>query len=93
MIRSFNDSETEKIFDGTFSWKLPKDIQRSAARKLKIINASTNINDLRVPPSNHLKKLKGSKAGVYGIRINDQWRICFTWSSGHAYNLEIVDYH
>lgn len=93
MIRTFKDKETEKIFKRYISKKLPGDIQRVAFRKLRIINRAENINDLRVPPSNRLEKLKGNRAGQHSIRINDQWRICFEWHNNDAFKVEIVDYH
>ena len=93
MIRSFRDRETERIFQRTRSEKLPSDIQQTAVRKLLMVNRSTTLADLRVPPANRLEKLRGDRAGQYSIRINDQWRICFTWRNGDAYNVEIVDYH
>ncbi|MYF93861.1 MAG: type II toxin-antitoxin system RelE/ParE family toxin [Gemmatimonadetes bacterium] len=93
MIRSFRDRETERIFQRIRSGKLPSDIQRVAVRKLRMLNRSVTLADLRVPPANRLEKLRGDRAGQYSIRINDQWRICFTWRNGDAYNVEIVDYH
>lgn len=93
MIRSFRDRETERIFQRIRSGKLPSDIQRTAIRKLRMLNRSVTLADLRVPPANRLEKLRGDRAGQYSIRINDQWRICFTWRNGDAYNVEIVDYH
>jgi proteic killer suppression protein len=93
MIRSFKDKETEKVFSRTFSRKLPQDIQQTAYRKLRMINNSIDLEDLRLPPANRLEKLKGDRAGQYSIRINKQWRICFEWSDGDAYNVEINDYH
>lgn len=93
MIKSFKCSETEKLFRREFSSKLPLSIQHTATRKLWLLDAATDIGDLRVPPSNRLKALKGNRKGQHGIRINEQWRICFKWHSGHAYNVEIVDYH
>lgn len=93
MIKSFKDSETEKIYNLTRSRRLPSDIQQIALRKLRMINNAQTINDLRVPPANRLEKLVGSRAGQYSIRINDQWRICFDWQADNAYNVEIVDYH
>lgn len=91
MIESFNDKETEKIFKGERSRKLPDNIQNLARRKLRMLNNSQNLNDLKVPPSNYLKKLKGSE--FYSIRINLQWRICFNWENNNAKNVEIIDYH
>ncbi len=93
MIRSFKDKETEKVFKRHLSRKLPNDLQRMALRKLRMLNRSTNINDLRVPPANRLEKLKGDRAGQYAIRINDQWGICFVWRSNDALDVEMVDYH
>ena len=93
MIKKFRCKETEKIFKRNFSRKLPVDIQRVALRKLNIINAAVSIKDLLIPPSNHLKELKGNRKGQYSIRINNQWRICFKWFENDAYDLEIIDYH
>ncbi|MDE2811906.1 MAG: type II toxin-antitoxin system RelE/ParE family toxin [Gemmatimonadota bacterium] len=93
MIRSFKDRETERIFQRVRSGKLPSNIQQVAIRKLRMLNRSVTLADLRVPPANRLEKLRGDRAGQYSIRINDQWRICFTWRNGDAYNVEIVDYH
>ncbi len=93
MIKSFKDSETEKIYNLTRSRKLPSDIQQIALRKLRMLNNAKTINDLRIPPANRLEKLIGNRAGQYSIRINDQWRICFDWQEENAYNVEIVDYH
>lgn len=73
--------------------RLPPDLQRTALRKLRLIDAAENINDLRVPPGNRLERLKGERAGQYGIRINDQWRVCFRWHANSAHDVEIVDYH
>jgi proteic killer suppression protein len=93
MIRNFKCKKTEKIFHREFSKKLPKDLQRIALRKLLILEASESLNDLRIPPGNRLEKLSGKREGQYSIRINKQWRICFEWKEGDAYNVEIVDYH
>lgn len=93
MIKSFNCKETEKLFFGRFSTKLPQAIQRSAAIKLKILNAATILETLRVPPANHLEALHDDREGQHSIRINKQWRICFVWKDSDAYNVEIVDYH
>ena len=93
MIRSFASNPTEEIWYGHQAKKLPPDIQNTARRKLRILNNAGTINELRIPPSNHLEKLKHDRIGQYSIRINDQWRICFTWEDGDAYNVEIVDYH
>ena len=93
MIKSFKSKETEKIFNREYSLKLPSSIQRTALRKLWMIDAAQTINDLRVPPANHLEQLKGNKRGHHSIRINEQWRICFKWHQGDAYDVEIIDYH
>lgn len=93
MIRSFGDKETEKICDGIVSKKLPFDIQNVARRKLRMINSSQDINDLRIPPANRFEKLKGNLSSFYSIRINNQWRIIFEWKNDDAYELTIVDYH
>lgn len=75
------------------SGKLPGDIQQTALRKLRMINNAVNLNDLRIPPANRLEKLRGDRDGQHSIRINDQWRICFTWQKGDAFDVEITDYH
>jgi len=93
MIKSFRDSEAEKIYSLVHSRRLPGEIQQIALRKLRIINNAKNINDLRIPPANRLEKLVGKRVGQYSIRINDQFRICFEWLGENAYNVEIVDYH
>ncbi len=93
MIRSFGDKETEKIWDGIVSRKLPFDIQNVARRKLRMINSSQDINDLRIPPANRLEKLKGNLSSFHSIRINNQWRIIFEWKNDDAYEVTIVDYH
>ena len=93
MIESFASRETEKIFSGQISKKLPTDIQRTARRKLLYLDDAENLQDLQAVPGNKLEKLKGSRAGQYSIRINDQWRICFEWTRNKAKNVEIVDYH
>ncbi len=93
MIISFRCKETEKIFHGKFSRKLPQNIQRIAARKLEQLNAATILETLRVPPGNRLEALSRDRKGQYSIRINDQWRLCFVWRDGNALDVEIVDYH
>lgn len=93
MIESFASEETKKIFLGQVSTKLPKDIQRTARRKLLYLDDAENLQDLLAPPANSLQELKGKRAGQYSIRINDQWRICFEWKQNKARNVEIVDYH
>ncbi|MHB0867766.1 MAG: type II toxin-antitoxin system RelE/ParE family toxin [Thermoleophilia bacterium] len=93
MIRSFKDKETRKIYSRQRSSKLPGNIQQIALRKLRMVNNAVDLNDLRVPPANHLEKLSGSRRGQHSIRINDQWRICFIWEAGDAHEVEITDYH
>jgi proteic killer suppression protein len=93
VIKTFKDAETEKIYQRERSRKLPPDIQQATLRKLRMVNNSINLNDLRVPPANRLEKLSGHRAGQYSIRINDQWRICFEWRGSDAFNVEITDYH
>jgi proteic killer suppression protein len=93
MIRSFKCRETEKIYLGKYSKKFPHEIQGRAMRKLIMLDASRSINDLRIPPSNRLESLYGDRSGQWSIRINDQYRLCFTWSKDGADAVEIVDYH
>jgi proteic killer suppression protein len=93
MIVSFGDGETEKIWHGERSRRLPHDIQPVALRKLRLLNAARKVDDLRVPPGNRLEQLKGSRSGQWSIRINDQWRIVFRWNEGGAEHVSIVDYH
>ena len=93
MIRSFRDEETERVFRRERSRKLPPDLQRTAQRKLAIIDAADSLMDLRSPPGNRLELLLGTRAGQYSIRVNDQWRICFRWANGDAEDVEITDYH
>jgi proteic killer suppression protein len=93
MIKSFADTETQKVFNREFSRKLPGDIQSVALRKLRMLNNTHAIKDLLSPPANRLEKLSGNREGQNSIRINDQWRVCFTWDDGDAHDVEIVDYH
>lgn len=93
MIQSFADKETEKIWSGRRSSKLPNDIQAVALRKLRLLNQARVLEDLRVPPGNRLEALVGDRKGQHSIRINDQWRICFVWEKGGPADVEIVDYH
>ncbi len=93
MIVSFRDKETEKVFRGQFSRKLPQPIQRIAERKLIMLHRSITLDDLRTPPANRLEPLKGQREGQHSIRINNQWRICFEWRTDGVYEVEIVDYH
>jgi proteic killer suppression protein len=93
MIRSFASKEAERLFRRQFSRKLPHDIQRRARIKLEILDAAERLEDLRIPPSNHLEKLFGDRKGQHSVRINNRWRICFVWRDGDSYDVEIVDYH
>ncbi|MDO9529315.1 MAG: type II toxin-antitoxin system RelE/ParE family toxin [Syntrophales bacterium] len=93
MIKSFRDKETEKIINRQFSSKLPQNIQHIARKKLITLDAATKLNDLRIPPGNQLEALKGDRKSQHSIRINDQWRICFKWKAGDAYDVEVTDYH
>ena len=93
MIRSFRDQETRRVFDRERSRRFQGDLARKALRKLLILDAAEALDDLRTPPGNRLEKLRGDRGGEHSIRINDQWRICFRWSDGHAHDVEIADYH
>jgi proteic killer suppression protein len=93
MIRSFRDKATESVFRREVSRKLSPALQRQALRKLVILDGAETLQDLQIPPGNRLERLKGDRDGQYSIRINDQWRICFTWSDGDAEDVEITDYH
>ena len=93
MIVGFRSEETESIWRGEVSRRLPSEIQQTARRKLRLLNNARNLNDLRVPPANRLEALKRDRKGQHAIRINDQWRICFTWTDAGPANVEIVDYH
>ena len=93
MIKSFRSKETARIFERLRSSRLPQDIQQVSYRKLRMLSNAVTLDDLRVPLANRLEKLSGERVGQYSIRINDQWRICFEWIDGDAYNVEIVDYH
>ena len=93
MIKNFGSKEAEKIWEGRVSRKLPIDIQKTARRKLRMLNNAVVLEDLRIPPANCLEALKGKRKGQHSIRINDQWRICFRWHHGDALNVEILDYH
>ena len=93
MLLSFGSKETEKIWNGIRVSKLPNKIQETGRRKLRMINNSQNIVDLKIPPANKLEKLKGALKDFYSIRINDQWRIIFKWNDGNATEVEITDYH
>ena len=93
MIRSFACPETEKLFNDEASRRLPTQIHRTARRKLLLLHQARNLQDLRVPYGNHLEALKDDRKGQHSIRVNDQWRIVFTWSDGHAHGVAIVDHH
>lgn len=93
MIRSFANADTERVWRRQRVRRFGPDLQRMANRKLLIIDAAETLNDLRVPPGNRLEQLRGDRAGQYSIRINDQWRICFSWTAAGAADVEIVDYH
>lgn len=93
MIISFGSKETEKIWEGERIKKIPNEIQQIGRRKLRMLNNSQDISDLRIPPSNRLEKLKGKSRDFYSIRINDQWRIVFKWENNNAYEVEVMDYH
>jgi proteic killer suppression protein len=93
MIKSFASKETEKLFNREFTKKIPQSIHQIARRKLEILDAAERLQDLRIPPSNHLEKLSADRKGQHSIRINIRWRICFQWRGGDAHNVEIVDYH
>jgi proteic killer suppression protein len=93
MILSFRSKETEAIWRGESTRRLPPTIQQTARRKLRMLNNVRNLMDLRIPPANRLEALKGDRKGQYAIRINDQWRICFEWTDAGPARVEIVDYH
>lgn len=93
MIKGFGDRDTERLFNREFVRRFPSNLARVMLRKLGAVDAADALNDLRIPPGNRLEKLKGSRAGQYSIRVNEQWRICFHWKDGNAYDVEIVDYH
>ncbi len=93
MIRSFRDKDTQHVFERERPRRLPPDIVRTAHRKLRQLHVSVDLADLRVPPGNRLESLTGDREGQHSIRINDQWRICFVWRDGDAYEVEVVDYH
>ena len=93
MIRSFKDRVTEGIWLGEAVRTLPLEVQRRARRKLRMLNNAQSLIDLRVPPGNRLEALEGDRAGYFSIRVNDRWRICFSWREGDAFEVEVVDYH
>ena len=93
MISSFADRDTERLFQRERVRRFPAELHRLMLRKLGVVDAAEQLEDLRVPPGNRLEKLKGGRAGQHSIRTNDQWRICFRWRDGNAFEVEIVDYH
>lgn len=93
VILSFASAETERVFRAELSRRFPRNVQRGARRKLLELHAATELRHMAVPPGNRLEKLKGRRNGQHSIRVNDQWRICFRWREGNAYDVEIVDYH
>jgi proteic killer suppression protein len=93
VIKSFRDRNAERLFDRRPTRRFGAEVQNVALRKLRMLDAATRLDDLRVPPGNRLERLRGDRSGQHSIRINDQWRICFRWDSGDAYDVEIVDYH
>lgn len=93
MILSFGDKDTEQVWKGNWVKRLPNEVQEVGRRKLRMLNSSQNLQDLRIPPSNRLEKLKGEMQDLYSIRINDQWRVVFNWDGGNALEVSIVDYH
>lgn len=93
MIRTFRDADTERLFHRELVKRWGSEVQRAGLRKLRTLDAATGLGDLRAPPGNRLEKLAGNRAGQWSIRVNDQWRICFVWREGDAYEVELVDYH
>ena len=93
VLRSFRDKETERVWQRQRTRRLNADVQRAALRKLVILDAADALDDLGVPPGNRLEKLRGNRAGLYSIRINEQWRICFRWTEAGPEDVEIVDHH
>ena len=93
MIKTFRGKQTERVFAREPASRLPQDVYRRALRKLLLLDAAENLEDLRIPPGNQLERLVGDRKGRYSIRVNDQWRLVFRWTEGDAYEVEIVDYH
>ena len=93
MIESFRDRRTAAVFQGRTPKGFPSDIANVARRKLRMVDAAVQLDDLRTPPGNRLEALTDDRAGQHSIRVNDQWRVCFVWSEGNAYEVEVVDYH
>lgn len=93
MIKTFADTRTQELYESGKSKRIPPEVRGRALRKLEYLDLATSVNDLKVPPSNRLHKLQGDRAGQYSISVNDQWRICFRFEAGDAYDVEITDYH
>ena len=93
MIKSFRDAETERLWKEEGTRRIPAGLRKSALKKLQILNAAGSLGDLAVPPGNRLERLRGDREGQHSIRINDQYRVCFVWRDGNAYQVEITDYH
>jgi proteic killer suppression protein len=93
VIRSFGDKDTEAVWNLNHVKRFSKEVAERSRDKMQLIDAAENINDLRVPPGNRLEKLKGNREGQHSIRVNDQWRICFSWANGGAERAELTDYH
>ncbi len=93
MIASFRDKETERLWQSGKSRRLPSDLRLRAFKKLAILNAAVALDNLKVPPGNQLEALRGNRAGQYSIRVNDQYRVCFVWRDGNAFEVEVIDYH
>jgi proteic killer suppression protein len=93
MIKSFKDRETQKVFEGHYSSKIPQNLTSSAERRLRILHRASSLDDLRIPPGNRLEAMKGNRKGQWSIRINNQFRLCFVWADKDAHEVEIVDYH
>ncbi len=93
MIKSFADSDTERVYRRDFVRGLPREVQQGGLRKLRMLNSAKSLQDLRSPPGNRLEKLKGERTGQHSIRISDQWRVCFRWRNDDAHEVEITDYH
>ena len=93
MIKTFQCRDTERVFNFELARRWDLAVRKAALRKLKWLDAAVELNDLRIPPANRLEKLRGEREGQYSIRVNDQYRLCFFWRDGHAYHVELVDYH
>jgi len=93
VIKSFKDKEAQRLFQRETSRKIPADLQRTALRKLRMLNQARSLEDLKIPPGNCLEALQGDRQGQYSLRINNRWRLCFIWEEDNALEVEIVDYH